>query len=86
MGVLTGKKDKLTSHIDGKSVRGYPTIMDISAVMVGEHQKYTHYQGYQKQVKKLKKEILTEKSLYGYDFKIYTQLLKDNKINSFKGY
>jgi len=44
----------LTSQIDGKMVRGYPTIMDLSAVLVGKFPKESNYKGYREQVEKLK--------------------------------
>jgi len=76
----------LTSYIDGKAVRGYPTIMDISAVLVGKNPKESNYQGYTQQIAKLKNIQPHTKSIYGYDFNIYHKLLKYNRINSFKGY
>ena len=86
MGVLKGKADKLTSHIDGKMVRGYPTIMDLSAVLVGKLPKEQNYQKYKEQVAKLKSIVPSLNSIYGYDFFIYHKLLKQNRVNSFKGY
>ncbi|CAA6817052.1 MAG: Unknown protein [uncultured Sulfurovum sp.] len=87
VGQLEGQKNKLTSMIDGKMVRGYPTIMDLSAVLVGKNPKESNYQGYTQQIAKLKKAIQPNlKSIYSYDFAIYHKLLKQNRINSFKGY
>ena len=87
VGVLTGAKNRLTSMIDGKMVRGYPTVMDIAEV-VGKPtlRGLANYQGYKEQVAKLKSMKFSQKSMYAYDFKIYTKLLQHNKINSFKGY
>jgi len=86
VGVLRGQKNRLTSRIDGKMVRGYPTIMDLSAVLVGKNPKESNYQGYTQQIAKLKAIQPNLKSIYGYDFAIYHKLLKQNRINSFKGY
>jgi len=76
----------LTSQIDGKMVRGYPTIMDLSAVLVGKFPKESNYKGYREQVEKLKSIKPKQNSIYGYDFAIYERLLKENRENSFKGY
>ncbi len=86
VGVLQGKPNRLSSRIDGKMVRGYPTIMDLSAVLVGNSPIEQNYQGYRQQVAKLKSIVPSLDSIYGYDFFIYHKLLKQNKINSFKGY
>jgi len=86
VGVLTGKADRLTSRIDGKMVRGYPTIMDLSAVLVGRLLKEQNYQKYKEQVEKLKSIVPSLDSIYGYDFFIYHKLLKQNRVDSFKGY
>ena len=86
MGVLTSKKDKLTSHIDSKMVRGYPTIMDLSAVLVDKFPKESNYKGYKQQINRLKAITPTMNSIYGYDFFIYHKLLKQNRVDSFKGY
>jgi hypothetical protein len=82
------KPDRLTSTIDGKQVRGYPTIGDIGAVVADKYPKEIYYKGYKEQVNKLKVDIkdIDEKSIYGYDFKIYNRLLNSNRDNSFKGY
>ena len=86
VGVLQGKPNRLTSHIDGKMVRGYPTIDDLGAVLVNRYPLEKNYQGYRQQVEKLKFIQPSMDNLYGYDFAIYHKLLKQNKINSFKGY
>ncbi len=86
VGMLMGKPDKLTSNIDGKMVRAYPTIMDLSAVLVGKFPIEQNYQGYKEQVSKLKSTVPSLDNIYGYDFFIYYQLLKHNRVNSFKGY
>ena len=88
VGVLQGKENRLTSKIDGKLVRGYPTINDIEAVLVNKIPKESNYKNYKKQVKKLHKLIKLNSlnSLYDYDFKIYSELIKSKKDNSFKGY
>jgi hypothetical protein len=87
VGVLKGAKNRLTSVIDGKAVRGYPTIMDISEV-VGKPtlRGLADYEGYKQQVAKLKSILPSLESVYGYDFFIYHKLLKQNRVNSFKGY
>jgi len=86
VGVLQGRADKLTSHIDGKAVRGYPTIGDLGAVLVGKLPLEHKYQGYKQQVSKLKSVVPSLNSIYGYDFFIYHKLLKQNRTDSFKGY
>ena len=87
VGEIEKTKDRLSSFIDGKWVRGYPTIEDISAVLVSQYPKEQHYKGYKESIKKLQKEITCPKDhLYGYDFAIYKTLLEQNKSNSFKGY
>ena len=87
VGEIKSTKDKLSTYIDGKWVRGYPTINDISAVLVSKYPKEQHYKGYDEVVKKLQKEITYPKDhLYGYDFAIYKTLLEQNRTNSFKGY
>jgi len=84
---VKGQRNKLTSTIDGQAVRGYPTIMDIAEV-VGKPtlRELTNYQGYKEQVAKLRSMRFSEQSIYGYDFKIYTKLLQQGKVDSFKGY
>jgi len=86
VGELQGKPNRLTSQIDGKMVRGYPTIMDLSAVLIGKFPKESNYKGYREQVEKLKSIKPKQNSIYGYDFAIYERLLKENRENSFKGY
>jgi len=87
VGILQGKEDKLTSYIDGKAVRGYPTIGDIGAVLVGLNPKEQNYVGYQQQVNALRKELqFKTNNLYAYDFAIYTKLLQHDKVKSFQGY
>jgi hypothetical protein len=86
VGLLQGQKNRLTSVIDGKAVRGYPTIGDLAAVLVGLNSPESNYQGYKQQVAKLKHIQPNMNSVYGYDFAIYHKLLKQKKINSFKGY
>ncbi|MEA1953790.1 MAG: DUF3160 domain-containing protein [Campylobacterota bacterium] len=87
VGQVKRKKDKLTSFIDGKNVRGYPTVMDISAVLVNKLPAESKYENYSQQVESLKKDMnLILDNIYAYDFAIYKQLLEDNKTNSFKGY
>lgn len=87
VGELAGNKDKLTSFIDGKNVRGYPTIIDIAAVLADKKPNEHHYANYNKQVKALKKDMnLTLDNIYAYDFTIYKQLLQDDRVESFKGY
>ena len=86
VGVLKGAKNKLTSIIDGKAVRGYPTIGDLGAVLVGLNPKESNYQGYGQQVSKLKAIQPNMNSVYGFDFAIYHKLLKQKRIESFKGY
>jgi len=87
VGEIKSTKDKLSTYIDGKWVRGYPTINDISAVLVSKYPKEQHYKGYDEVVKKLQKEITYPKDhFYGYDFAIYKTLLEQNRTNSFKGY
>jgi len=86
VGVLKGKPNKLSSRIDGKMVRGYPTVGDLRAVLVGLNPLEENYQGYQQQVAKLKAIQPNMNSIYGYDFAIYHKLLKENRIESFKGY
>ena len=83
---LQGEANRLTSRIDGKLVRGYPTIMDLSAVLVDKFPKESNYKGYKEQIAKLKTIKLSQNSIYGYDFAIYHKLLKQNRVNSFKGY
>jgi len=86
VGNLIGKPNELTSQIDGKLVRGYPTLGDIGAVLVDKYPLERNYQGYQQQVNRLKSIEPTMNSLYGYDFAIYHKLLKQNRVDSFKGY
>ncbi len=86
VGILKGKPNRLTSHIDGKMVRGYPTISDLGAVLVNRYPLEKNYQGYRQQVQKLKSIKSKMDNLYGYDFAIYHKLLKQNRVNSFKGY
>ena len=87
VGRVKGKSDRLTSYIDGKNVRGYPTVMDISAVLTGNMPKESQYENYTEQVASLKQDMnQTLDNIYAYDFAIYKQLLEDNKTNSFKGY
>ena len=86
VGVLQGKPNRLSSRIDGKMVRGYPTIMDLSAVLVGNSPIEQNYQGYKQQINKLKSIKPNKSSVYGYDFAIYSKLLKQNRVDSFKGY
>ena len=61
-------------------MRGYPTIMDISSVIVGD------YQWYKSQVNKLNQINFIENSLYGYNFAIYKKLLQEDRVESFRGY
>lgn len=87
VGKVKGEADRLSSFIDGKHVRGYPTIMDIAAVFVDKLPHESQYENYKEQVASLKKDInLTHESIYDFDFAIYKQLLEDNRTNSFKGY
>ncbi len=87
VGRVEGDVNRLTSFIDGKNVRGYPTIMDISSVLVGKVPVENNYEGYSKKVETLKKEMdFKLDSIYAYDFAIYKQLLLENRVNSFKGY
>jgi len=86
VGILQGKPNRLTSNIDGKMVRGYPTIGDLEAVLVNIYPKESNYQGYKEQIDKLKAIVPTLDNIYGYDFFIYHKLLNHKKINSFKGY
>ncbi len=86
VGVLQGKPNRLSSRIDGKMVRGYPTIMDLSAVLVNLYPLEQNYQGYKQQINKLKSIKPNKSSVYGYDFAIYSKLLKQKRVNSFKGY
>ena len=88
VGEVIGKPNRLTSKIDGKLVRGYPTIEDIEAILVNKYPKESNYKNYNKQVEKLKATIRSDKpnTLYDYDFSIYKELLQKGKTNSFKGY
>lgn len=87
VGKLEGKKDKLTSFVDGKNVRGYPTVMDIAAVLVDKMPTESQYKNYNQQVESLKQDMnFTLDNIYAHDFAIYKQLLEDNRTTSFKGY
>jgi len=76
-------------------VRGIPTIMDIPSVFYPDKTKEyeredANYQGFQQKVsflnQQIKRKIKNLNSIYGYDFYLYSKIIKNKDISVFKGY
>jgi len=98
VGKFTGKNEKLPETAVKTPVgivRGFPTILDIPAVLEPKKAKKLEkengeYENFYAQIEKLhgevSKRIKSPGNVYSYDFEIYRQLLKEGKLRTFKGY